>query len=114
MHKIHVAKFTLDDFAHEGCSEVGIALEHLQQTVSICNVLREKFNETQEKRFWRALIELLPHGYMMKATISLNYEVLHNIFHSRKNHKLTEWHTFCDWIRGLSYSELITMEENND
>lgn len=111
MHKIHVSEFTLDDFAHEGCSEVGIALEHLQQTVSICNVLREKFNETQEKRFWRALIELLPHGYMMKATISLNYEVLQNIFHSRKNHKLTEWHTFCDWICELPYSEIITTEE---
>jgi hypothetical protein len=83
-------------------------MEHMVNTVAILEWLRQKFNETQEKKYWRALIELLPHGYMMKATISLNYEVLVNIYHSRKNHKLDEWHTFCDWIKGLPYSELIT------
>lgn len=108
MHKIHVEPFTLNNFSHEGCDEVPLALEHLEITVAILEVLREKFNETQDKRFWRALIELLPHGYMMKATIMLNYEVLVNIYHSRKNHKLDEWHTFCDWIETLPYSELIT------
>ena len=108
MHKIHVEPFTLDNFAHEGCYEIPWAMEHLVNTISVLEWLRQKFNETQDKRFWRALIELLPHGYNMKATISLNYEVLANIYHSRKNHKLDEWHTFCEWIVGLPYSDLIT------
>ena len=110
MHKIHVEPFTLDNFSHEGCDEIPLAISTLTNTISACEVLRQMFNETQDKRYWRALIELLPHGYNMKATISLNYEVLVNIYHSRKDHKLDEWHTFCDWIRGLPYSELITGE----
>ena len=108
MHKIHVEPFTLNNFSHDACDQVPLALEHLEITVGILEALREKFNETQDKRFWRALIELLPHGYNMTATIMLNYEVLVNIYHSRKNHKLDEWHTFCDWIETLPYSELIT------
>lgn len=114
MHKIHVEPFSVDNFSHEGLDEVPQAFDVFKNVITALEYLRKKFNQTQEKRYWLALIELMPHGYMMKATISLNYEVLHNIFHSRKNHKLTEWHTFCDWIRGLPYSELITMEENND
>lgn len=108
MHKIHVEPFTLDNFSHEGCDEVPCAKKHLEGTICMLEWLRKKFNETQEKKYWRALIELLPHGYMMKATISLNYEVLVNIYHSRKNHKVTEWHTFCEWIEGLPYADLIT------
>lgn len=108
MHKIHVEPFTMDNFSHEGLDEVPEAFDVLDDVISALEYLRKKFNRTQEKRYWRALIELLPHGYMMCATISLNYEVLCNIYHSRKNHKLTEWHTFCDWIKGLPYSELIT------
>lgn len=111
MHKIHVSPFTLDNFAHEGLDEVPDGLVVLNGVVFALEYLRQKFNETQDKKYWRALIELLPHGYMMKATISLNYEVLQNIFHSRKNHKLKEWHTFCDWICELPYSEIITTEE---
>ena len=109
MHKIHVAPFELDNFAHEGCEEVPRAMAHMVNTVVELEWLRKKFNETQEKKYWRALIELLPHGYMMKATVMVNYEVLHNIrCHGRKNHKVAEWHTFCDWIDALPYSELIT------
>jgi len=108
MHKIHVEPFTLDNFSHEGCDEIPLAISTLTNTISACEVLRQMFNKTQDKRYWRALIELLPHGYMMKATISLNYEVLVGIYHGRKNHKVVEWHTFCDWIRNLPYSELIT------
>ena len=110
MHKIHVAPFTLDNFTHEGCDQIPLALEHLESTVVILDVLREKFNETQEKKYWRAMIELLPHGYMMKATVSLNYEVLVGPYRDRKHHKVDEWHTFCAWIKGLPYSELITGE----
>lgn len=109
MHKIHVEPFSLDNFAHEGCDEIPWAMEHLVNTVAILEWLRQQFNKTQDKAFWRALLELLPHGYMMKATISLNYEVLHNIYHGRRNHKVVEWHTFCDWIEQLPYSEIITI-----
>jgi hypothetical protein len=108
MHKIHVEPFTLNNFSHEGCDEVPWAMEHLVNTVAMLEWLRQKFNETQEKKYWRALLELLPHGYMMKATISLNYEVLAGMYPGRKNHKVIEWHIFCDWIRQLPYSELIT------
>lgn len=110
MHKIHVEPFNLNNFTHEGCAEVPWAMEHLVNTVSMLEWLRQKFNETQEKKFWRALIELLPHGYMMKATIFLSYEVLHNIYHGRRHHKVVEWHTFCDWIEQLPYSEIITVK----
>lgn len=111
MHKIHVEPFSLDNFAHEGCDEVPEAAEHLQNTITTLEYLRKMFNHTQEKKFWRALIELLPHGYMMKATISLNYEVLVNIYHGRRHHKVVEWHTFCDWIEQLPYSEIITGDD---
>ena len=110
MHTIHIEPFELDNFSHEGCDEVPWAKEHLERTIRVLEWLRQKFNETQEKKYWRALIELLPHGYMMKATISLNYEVLVNIYHGRKNHKVIEWHTFCDWIKNLPYSDLIIGE----
>ena len=110
MHKIHVEPFTLSNFAHEGCDQVPEAMEVLECTIVGCEYLRKMFNQTQEKRYWRALIELLPHGYMMKATISLNYEVLVNIYQGRRHHKVDEWNTFCDWIESLPYAELITGE----
>ncbi len=108
MHKIHAEPFTLDNFSHEGLDEVPEAMLTMHDVVVTLEYLRKMFNQTQEKKYWRALIELLPHGYNMKATISLNYEVLVNIYHSRKNHKVVEWHVFCDWIKQLPYSELIT------
>lgn len=109
MHTIHIEPFSLDDFAHEGCNEVPWAMEHLVNSIAILEWLRQKFNATQDKKYWRALIELLPHGYMMKATISANYEVLHNIHGGRRHHKVDEWHTFCDWIEGLPHSDIITI-----
>ena len=111
MHKIHVEPFTLDNFSHEGLDEVPEAMCCMHDVVETLEYLRKMFNKTQEKRYWRALIELLPHGYMMKATISLNYEVLVNIYHGRKRHKVVEWHDFCKWIEQLPYSELITWLE---
>lgn len=110
MHKIHVHPFTIDDFSHEGCSKVDYAYETLKQAVDICEKLRKDFNETQNKDYWRALIEILPEGFNMKSTLFLNYEVLVGIYHDRKNHKLDEWHTFRDWIEELPYSELIIGE----
>ena len=113
MHKIHVKEFTMDDFEHRGIDEVGGNVAVLfEAVIDICNYLRTQFNLTQEKKYWRALIELLPEGYMMRATIQLNYEVLRHQYHARKNHKLVEWHEYCDWIRTLPYAkELIIGEE---
>ena len=108
MHKIHAYPFTIDNFTHEGCDEVSLATNVLNQVVEACDILRERFNNTKDKKYWRALIEILPSAYNMKASVMLNYEVLANIYQSRKNHKLDEWHTFCHWIDELPYSELIT------
>lgn len=112
MHRIHIKEFIADDFSHEGIDEVGgIAKQQFEDTINVLEWLRLKFNETGEKKYWRAIIELLPSGYNMRATVMLNYEVLANMYHSRKNHKLDEWHTFCDWIKELPYSEIITGKE---
>ena len=112
MHKIHVKEFTEEDFEHTGIDECGDFTKTVfKAVVEQCEVLRKKFNVTQEKKYWRALIELLPEGYRMRATVMLNYEVLANIYKSRKNHKLDEWVEFCKWIESLPYSELITGEE---
>ena len=112
MHKIHVKEFAEDDFEHKGIDECGDFTKNVfKVVVEQCEVLRQKFNVTQDKKYWRALIELLPEGYRMRATVMLNYEVLANIYKSRRGHKLTEWREFCKWIESLPYSELITGEE---
>lgn len=112
MHTIHIKEFCKDDFSHEGIDEVGdIATETFEQTIKTLEQLRVAFNETGEKKYWRAIIELLPLGYNIRATLMLNYEVLANMYHSRKNHKLDEWRDFCKWIKTLPYSELITGNE---
>ena len=78
-----------------------------------CNKLIEKYNETKEKKYWRALIELLPESYNQRATVQLNYEVLAGMYYWRKDHKLDEWHTFCKWVESLPYSEIITGGNEN-
>ena len=70
--------------------------------------IRQLFLETKDKKYWRALIQLLPDGFMQKRTITMNYQVLRSMYHSRKHHKLSEWHEFCTWCETLPYSELIT------
>ena len=72
------------------------------------NKAMKMFLETKDKKYWDAMIQLLPSSYNQRRTVMLNYEVLANIYKSRKNHKLDEWHTFCDWIKSLPHSELIT------
>ena len=105
MHKIHAKEFTLDDFSHEHLDAYFLSI--LDSTIERLNYARKDFIETKDKDHWWQMIQLLPTSYNQKRTVLLNYEVLVNIYHSRKNHKLDEWHTFCDWIRGLPYSELI-------
>ena len=106
MHKIHSKEFTLEDFSCEHMNRTSMRL--LEVTVDTLNMERERFLGDGNKDDWWQLIQLLPTSYNQKRTVMLNYEVLVNIYHSRKNHKLDEWHTFCDWIRGLPYSEIIT------
>ena len=110
MHKIHVKEFTKEDFETEGIDQVEYAKPALNYVITICNLLREDFNETQDRKYWRALIELLPEGYRMKATVTLNYEVLRNMYHARKNHKLTEWRDFCSIIKNLPYAKELICE----
>ena len=78
------------------------------------NKAMKMFLKTKDKKYWDAMIQLLPSSYNQRRTIMLNYEVLANIYKSRRNHKLDEWHTFCDWIKTLPYSELITGKEKNE
>lgn len=123
MHKIHAKEFTLDDFSHEHlidtsepdelffdeeCGEFWNAKDVLRQTIKLLNFYRLKFVETKDKTHWHQMIQLLPTSYNQKRTVMLNYEVLANMYKSRKNHKLDEWHELCHWIEGLPYSELIT------
>lgn len=106
MHKIHEKEFTLDDFSHEHL--LPTALFRLRTVVECLNVCRNDYLETKDKEYWWQMIQLLPSSYNQKRTVMLNYEVLANIYKSRKNHKLDEWVDFCKWIESLPYSVLIT------
>lgn len=111
MHKIHVKEFVIDDFSTEGIEECdGRTIEVFICVSNELERLRRLFNETHEKKYWRAIIELLPMGYNLKATVQLNYQVLKNMYFARRNHKLKEWHTFCDTISTLPYFKEICID----
>ena len=112
MHKIHVSPFDMKNFSTEGIKECGIYFIHsFNNYTKDLNTLRELFNETQEKKYWRALIEMLPSNYNMKSTITMDYQNARNMFFQRRYHKLDEWKEFCKWIESLPYaSELIIKE----
>ena len=137
MHKIADKEFTLDDFScehlndelyHRDWIESAIVdeditsshkvwmtpLDILRCTIEMLNAYRKSYLETKDKQDWWQMIQLLPSSYNQRRTIMLNYEVLTNIYKSRRNHKLDEWHTFCDCIEDLPYSELITGEKKGD
>lgn len=120
MHKIAEKEFTLDDFSHEHLfhninnTEIWLNIDFpnvLNNTIFYLNKARELYIETKDKKYWWQMIQLLPSSYNQRRTVMLNYEVLANIYKSRRNHKLDEWHTFCDLIESLPYSELITGRE---
>jgi hypothetical protein len=111
MHKIHAKEFTLDDFSHEHLSDFNRNVVLDGVIIKQLNKERECYIETKDKEYWWQMIQLLPSSYNQKRTILLNYEVLANMYKSRKNHKLDEWRNFCDWIKTLPYSELIIGEE---
>lgn len=131
IHKIADKEFTLEDFSHEHLlsmanNDAGDALflndannirvdgdNLLGLIINVLNYYRGRYIQTKDKRYWWQLIQLLPSSYNQRRTVMLNYEVLANIYKSRRNHKLDEWHTFCDWIESLPYSELITGKEKN-
>ena len=129
MHKIQAKEFTLDDLlsgkgfklVYDDCNpdrEVDFHLrmashQLLELIINTLNYYRKIFLETNEKKYWWQLIQLLPSSYNQRRTVMLNYEVLANMYKSRRNHKLNEWHTFCDWIETLPYSELITGESKD-
>ena len=106
MHKIQDKAFTFDDFSCEHLSEVSLIV--LNITMDALNNARLDYLDTKDKRYWWQMIQLLPSSYNQKRTVQLNYEVLANMYHSRKAHKLDEWRDFCRWVESLPYSELIT------
>lgn len=128
MHKIADKEFTRDDFSCEHLLGDDSVPDHeyqsstyvLDMVIQSLNFWRNEYlNGTEsgiskDKRWWWQLIQLLPSSYNQRRTVMLNYEVLANIYKSRKDHKLDEWHMLCDWIEGLPYSELITGKEKSN
>ena len=139
MHKIAEKEFTMDDFSCEhlvsgwvGRDSNGVIvsipgpMEKLESTIKLLNNIREVYLKVKNtpkdkidwsvtpalstKEIWWQMIQLLPSSYNQKRTVMLNYEVLANIYKSRRGHKLDEWRDFCEWIEGLPYSELITLK----
>lgn len=121
MHKIHEKEFSLDDFSHEKMHLTNIdgglhsgCVSMLEKVIDVLNGMRTQYLITGNKFYWDNIIQLLPTSYNQRRTVMLNYEVLANIYKARRNHKLSEWHTFCDWIETcLPYSEFITGGKNN-
>lgn len=135
MHKIQEKEFTLDDFSCEHlisdwigdnndaiwykdppknglikCPIIFSPLDALRITIGVLNTNREAYLKTKDKKFWWQMIQLLPSSYNQTRNVMMNYEVLTNIYKSRKDHKLDEWREFCKWIESLPYSELIIGE----
>ncbi|HEX3038087.1 MAG TPA: hypothetical protein VHO94_03735 [Oscillospiraceae bacterium] len=110
MHKIHSKPFEIEDFS---CDKMNAdTLAYFQNLLEHLEVLRNQYNETKDKTYWYSLIQLLPSSYNQMRTCTFNYENMINIYRSRKNHKLDEWHAFCDWIESLPYAkELITFDK---
>lgn len=116
MHKLASTPITID------CFEMGDFTPFIDNfkidlswrtVVSYLEQLRQKYNETKDKRYWKELIRLLPESWLQKRTITMNYENILNMYRQRKNHKLTEWSkSFCDWVKTLPYAEeLICLEQ---
>ena len=111
MHKIHSKPFELDDFSHDHMTEETEA--QMKLIVDYLEVLRNKFLETKDKKYWYDMIQFLPSSYNQMRTVTMNYENLTNMYFARRNHKLDEWHTYCDWIKTLPYAEDFIIFERN-
>ena len=128
MHKIQAKEFSLDDFSHEHLIDLDInplretqdspcmynAKEPLRDTIHALNLARKLYLETNDKKYWWVMIQLLPSSYNQRRTYQFNYEVLSHIYFDRKNHKLDCWHTFCDMIEQLPYAKDIILVGSRD
>lgn len=121
MHKIADKEFTFEDFSHEKlinsmCMEIQeqhirlSPMQTLATMIECLNAYRDLYLQTKDKKYWWQMIQLLPSSYNQRRTVMLNYEVLANMYRSRKNHKLDEWHVLCNWVKALPYNQLITGE----
>lgn len=118
MHKIHAKEFTLDDFSHEHLMNwehdgelCGDWLDTLECLIDDLNTARKFYLETKNKDYWWQMIQLLPSSYNQMRTVTMNYEVLASMYHSRKNHKLDEWHELCRWMESLPYAKELIVGE---
>ena len=139
MHKIHAKEFDISDFSFEKLINDWYDLDHcdcvitaepdengqgpayyfdpsalLEVVIDMLNKARSLYLQTKDKTYWWQMIQLLPSSYNQKRTVMFNYEVLANIYKSRKDHRLDEWHDFCDWVETLPYSKLITGKKRTD
>lgn len=113
MHKIHSKPFELSDFSTDHMNEDGI--KAVEKVVETLEDLRLKYIETKDKSYWYTMIQLLPSSYNQMRTCTLSYENLFNIYFARRNHKLDEWHEYCDWIYSLPYvAEFLQLDETSD
>ena len=131
MHKIHAKEFTLEDFStdhlidennqlmddleevfDEANGILNAPIDDLKYDINKLNMYRMLYLQTKNKVWWWQMIQRLPTNYNQKRTVMLNYEVLANMYKSRRHHKLDEWHVLCDWIEKLPYAELITGESD--
>lgn len=114
MHKIHAAPFTREDFSHDRMDDGALAV--LDTVIAYLESERQKFlADKSDKQAWHNMIQTLPSSYNQMRTVTLNYEVLTNMYYARRNHKLAEWHTLCAWIESLPYAkELICTHDDND
>lgn len=109
MHKIHSKPFEISDFSHDHMSES--ALEALTAYIEFMEVKRQHFIETKDKADWYDIIQLLPSSYNQKRTVTMNYENLLNMYYARRNHKLSEWHEYCDWVLSLPYTKELFLQD---
>lgn len=112
MHTIHKKAFTQNDFSYEHLDPANLLV--LDEIIFNLNTSRGRYLESKDKNDWWQMIQLLPSSYNQKRTVMLNYEVLANMYKSRKNHKLDEWRELCKWIESLPYFELITGIKNTN
>ena len=102
MHTIHKRDFTIDDFSHDRLDD-DIVYNYLKPIIEGLNLFRTQYSNSKDKKYWNQMIQLLPSSFDQMRTIDLDYETLFNIYYQRKNHKLDEWHQFCEWIEDLPY-----------
>ena len=112
MHKIHAKPFSRADFSTDHMDEETLA--QFDHVIAYLELLRGKYMENKDKRYWYDMIQFLPSSYDQMRTVTLNYETMTNIYYARRNHKLDEWHTFCDMICALPYAKALICCHDDD